>query len=491
MEVMLTWRRMIRCIYLCRCMILLLLAVPLKSMAQEPPVKHYSIRDGKMYITLSKKISEPSLDSFINQYALNDLDLKGSIKTNTTDSLKKLGWKIDINNGELLIISKLLMGINNINNVADKIIFTEKDAHAKDIFSPESSSIIYGINRFKNKYAFAVSDSVVTFFLRKHLDAKRVILSGSFVNWSPDNIVMIATDSGWIAQVKLGPGKYWYKFIIDGNWDIDNDNQLKENDGEGNVNSVFYKTNTVFKLNDALNAKKVYLAGSFNNWDGGQLQMKRTATGWELPVYLANGTYTYRFVTDGNWQYDAANPERVRNEFDDYNSVVHIGKSYLFKLDGYTNAKQVILAGSFNDWRKYEFVMDRTATGWELPYTLGPGNYEYQFFVDGKGIKDPANDPYKQSDNSYFIINPNYTFHLKAYPNAKTIFLSGDFNNWSPATFAMKKDGDEWVFTVHLSPGKHLYKFVVDGKWIIDPGNKLWEQNEFDTGNSVLWINNK
>ena len=68
------------------------------------------------------------------------------------------------------------------------------------------------------------------------------------------------------------------------------------------------------------------------------------------------------------------------------------------------------------------------------------------------------------------------------------IYVAGDFNNWSPNTFVMKKEGDEWVLKVHLSAGKHLYKYVVDGKWIIDPANKLWEQNEHNTGNSVLWI---
>ena len=52
----------------------------------------------------------------------------------------------------------------------------------------------------------------------------------------------------------------------------------------------------------------------------------------------------------------------------------------------------------------------------------------------------------------------------------------------------MKREGDEWIITVHLYPGKHLYKFVVDGQWIIDPGNKLWEQNENGSGNSVLWL---
>ena len=55
----------------------------------------------------------------------------------------------------------------------------------------------------------------------------------------------------------------------------------------------------------------------------------------------------------------------------------------------------------------------------------------------------------------------------------------------------MQRVGDEWIFKVHLYPGKHLYKFIVDGKWILDPGNKLWEQNEYNTGNSVVWIDEK
>ena len=92
------------------------------------------------------------------------------------------------------------------------------------------------------------------------------------------------------------------------------------------------------------------------------------------------------------------------------------------------------------------------------------------------------------SGNSFLIIQPNYTFRLRGFNDAKTVFLSGDFNNWDPKAYSMKKEGEEWVFPVHLFAGKHLYKFVVDGKWINDPANPLWEQNEYGTGNSILWI---
>jgi len=318
------------------------------------------------------------------------------------------------------------------------------------------------------------------------------MLAGSFNNWMPDALAMTKTDSGWTVQVKLGPGKYWYKFIADGNWMTDSDNRLNENDGQGNVNSVFYKANVVFTLNGYSNAKKVYLSGSFNNWDPAELLMNKTGAGWELPLYLAEGTYTYRFVADRNWFADPANPEKYPNEFGEFNSVFRIGKPYLFYLEGYTNAKQVMLTGSFNHWRTDELFMKKTDKGWELPYTLGPGNYEYYFIIDGKLEAKQANpDSLNGSGNTRnfnFVIEPDYTFRLKGFANAKTVYLAGDFNNWSPNSFAMKKEGDEWVLPVHLSNGKHSYKFVVDGKWIIDPGNKLWEQNEFDTGNSVIWM---
>ena len=106
--------------------------------------------------------------------------------------------------------------------------------------------------------------------------------------------------------------------------------------------------------------------------------------------------------------------------------------------------------------------------------------------VDNRWISRPDAD--KNSGNSYFVIGANYTFRLKGFENAKKVYLAGDFNEWSPNTFAMQRVGDEWIFKVHLHPGKHLYKFFVDGKWILDPGNKLWEQNEYNTGNSVVWI---
>jgi len=469
------------------CFLLLMQAV----VQAQQPLSKFSISNGKMIIELNKDISSASLDSFIRKYNLGDLALGAFIKQHVSDSLHKLGWSVEISNDKHFIISKPFGTYDATGHPADRIAFSEKSPALNPGIAPVSMVAGYGVNRLRNK-VFIVADSLVTFYLRNNDKAKTVFLTGNFNNWSINTLPMTPTDSGWRAVVKLAPGKYWYKFIVDGEWLTDKDNQNREPDGEGNINSVYFQPNTLFHLRGYEGAKRVYVAGSFNNWAERNLPLVKTEKGWMLPVYLPPGTHTYRFIADGRWMEDPANPERLPNEFGEFNSVMRIGKSHLFQLEGYGHAKQVILSASFNGWREDELYMKKTATGWELPYALGPGNHEYKFIVDGKWIHDPSNPLIvthdKDKKNSFLIIEPNYTFRLKGFPQARQVYLAGDFNNWNQTTLAMQKQGDEWVIPVHLSHGKHRYKFLIDGEWKLDPGNKLWEQNEFGTGNSIIWI---
>ena len=71
-----------------------------------------------------------------------------------------------------------------------------------------------------------------------------------------------------------------------------------------------------------------------------ELAMMRTGSGWQLPLYLAEGTHTYRFVADGKWMTDPANKEQLPNEFGEFNSVLKIGKPYIFQITGYPNEKR-------------------------------------------------------------------------------------------------------------------------------------------------------
>lgn len=53
-------------------------------------------------------------------------------------------------------------------------------------------------------------------------------------------------------------------------------------------------------------------------------------------------------------------------------------------------ARQVSLAGDFNDWNPTLMPMNKAADGmWHLTVTLQPGRHEYRFFADGVWQDDP------------------------------------------------------------------------------------------------------
>ena len=195
----------------------------------------------------------------------------------------------------------------------------------------EGNRTLYGYNHFKNKLPFAVTDSVVTFFLRGNKEAKQVFIGASFSKWMAEAIPMKKTDSGWIALVKLAAGKHLYKFIIDGTWNIDDENLMREKYDQGNINSIYYKANATFILPGFPKAKKVYLAASFNNWRETELSMNKTTSGWEIPLFLSDGTYSYKFKADNEWLDDPKNNNRLANKTGGFNSVIQIGTQSLIK----------------------------------------------------------------------------------------------------------------------------------------------------------------
>jgi 1,4-alpha-glucan branching enzyme len=221
--------------------------------------------------------------------------------------------------------------------------------------------------------------------------------------------------------------------------------------------------------------------------------MQKSSDGWTLPVFIKEGSFTYKYIVDKKWMTDPGNPQLRDDGFGNTNSLLTKGEAYLFTLKGYRNAREVIVAGQFNNWNPDELKMQKTENGWELPYVLASGNYQYKFIVDGNWMRDPANPLSAEmggEQNSLIAINPTHTFTLKnVFVDAREIKIAGNFNGWNG--YSMSKTGAEWVISLHISPGKCLYKFVVDGQWIIDPNNSQWEENEFGEGNSVLWVRNQ
>lgn len=78
------------------------------------------------------------------------------------------------------------------------------------------------------------------------------------------------------------------------------------------------------------------------------------------------------------------------------------------------------------------------------------------------------------------------TFTVRAAADS-TVFLAGDFNQWSPTVCALTdpKGTGDFSVSIPLLPGQYEYKFVINGSWCVDPNCVDWVQNKLGTLNSV------
>jgi 1,4-alpha-glucan branching enzyme len=77
-------------------------------------------------------------------------------------------------------------------------------------------------------------------FVTQAPSAARVSVAGDFNNWSPDSTPMVPNGDGscFRAMLPLGPGRYRYRYVIDGNWTRDPHNHMVEANPFGDVDSV-------------------------------------------------------------------------------------------------------------------------------------------------------------------------------------------------------------------------------------------------------------
>ena len=305
-------------------------------------------------------------------------------------------------------------------------------------------------------------DGKVIFTLRE-LQVKDVVVTGSFSNWNPTGIKMTKKDNTWVAEVDLKPGTYEYKFIIDGVWKEDPDNPWKVPDGFGGSNSKFTLTDkgeilfseapqlgvsalksleyingkVIFRFYDK-EAKEVYLAGTFNNWNPTAQKMENKGTYFETSLELKPGVYEYKIVINGNtWKEDPFNSRKVPDGFGGFNS-------------------------------------------------------QFELTPDGKILYTPASVKPAETEIKFDWKGPEYTpegvlFRFYA-PDAQVVYLAGTFNNWAPTGLPMTKDEKGiWSVKVKLIPGNYQYKFVINGvQWKEDPTNPAKVDDGFGGFNSAF-----
>ena len=62
-------------------------------------------------------------------------------------------------------------------------------------------------------------------------------------------------------------------------------------------------------------AQKVFLGGTFNDFDAKNHGLRRMENGiWEITLELLPGQYLYKFKVDGRWELDPANPQKTSGD---------------------------------------------------------------------------------------------------------------------------------------------------------------------------------
>jgi 1,4-alpha-glucan branching enzyme len=83
------------------------------------------------------------------------------------------------------------------------------------------------------------------------------------------------------------------------------------------------------------------------------------------------------------------------------------------------------------------------------------------------------------------------TFRYRPVAGTTTVTVAGTFNDWNPAANPMADvNGDGvWDVTLAIAPGRHLYKFVVDGEtWFEDIHAEEFVDDGFGGMNSVMLV---
>ncbi|PIV20870.1 MAG: hypothetical protein COZ69_16395 [Deltaproteobacteria bacterium CG_4_8_14_3_um_filter_45_9] len=71
-------------------------------------------------------------------------------------------------------------------------------------------------------------------------------------------------------------------------------------------------------------------------------------------------------------------------------------------------------------------------------------------------------------------------------PQAQSVSIAGDFNQWNPSSHPLKMDDKGiWRISLTLNPGQYEYRFFVDGEWQNDSNCSSSVENPFGTSKSL------
>lgn len=181
-----------------------------------------------------------------------------------------------------------------------------------------------------------------------------------------------------------------------------------------------------------------------------------------LQPYLRNGKSTLTEV-DMNWigekLINSGRPEEALDVL-------------RYNLEAYPNSASA--HASFAYASLYNGKPDEALTYFNQSLTLKPDNAKVKQIVAGLAAGKTPGGTTKLT--------------LSGYPNARLVTLAGSFNDWNELHTFYTKNGDVWECYPDAKPGTYPYKVIVDGKWLLDPGNPTTAKDERGYTNSILVV---
>ncbi|HPT54997.1 MAG TPA: glycoside hydrolase family 13 [Fervidobacterium sp.] len=330
--------------------------------------------------------------------------------------------------------------------------------------------------------AVSYKDGKVVFTFKTDIKATSVFLAGNFNNWSTSAMPMQLVDGVWQIAITLEPGSYQYKFVINGTtWKEDPEAPSYVDDGFGGKNGAFVLTkdgkvepvggqvpstsqmlkdyepnsarkDTIYVDQDGYvvirlytDAKRVFIAGTFNNWNEKDTEAYFVEDGiWEAVLELNPGIYEYKFLVDGNWVIDPNAFAYVDDGFGGKNGAFEV-----YEENGGLNVRAPISKGAVQlqaknvETQKAESVVEP-----KKEIAKVEGTRAGVSIVDGKVIFAVKND------------------------KAQEAYVAGTFNSWNATGLKMQLVDGYWTASLQLSPGTYEYKYV-----FVIGGNQVWQED--------------
>ncbi|MCK4665031.1 MAG: alpha-glucosidase C-terminal domain-containing protein [Bacteroidales bacterium] len=193
-----------------------------------------------------------------------------------------LATPVSLNINETLIyLDDYFLDVTKIDSVSADNLFLELSEDKKQLViktieanTPKLSVLNVWIDNYPYSILLKASQKIehTIIYNPKGEKYKNVNVAGEINAWDPANTPMNFTDGLWQAKIFLEPGKYQYQFVVDGNWILDPDNPVKEDNNQGGFNSVMQvgetKTDSLPFLYTYKSINKQIIIGCENNSDG-------------------------------------------------------------------------------------------------------------------------------------------------------------------------------------------------------------------------------